>query len=639
MAVTTVSIARVSQNLRAFNLLEALRANQVGLFRVQTQVATGLRFLQPSDDPPRAATALGFDRRLERLSQLQNNLREVNAVLSEGEAAAADAADLMIEARQLALETAGDTSSADERKALAVVVDSVLERMIAVGNRQYLDSYIFSGQRTPTPPFVFDGGGVRYQGDAGRRETIVDTDLSQEEYTVSGAELFGAVSAGVMGNVDLNPILTPDTRVSDLRGVSGKGVRLGRIEVDDGSTRVQIDLSDAATVGDLVDRLNDSLPAGLAASLGTYGVNIVFSGPGSDAITISDVGGGQTARDLGIDGTFARFTSRAEPDLDPKVTLTTPLIALRGGAGLNTGERFTIRNGSEAATIDLSEATSVEDLLNSINQAGVSAWARIAADGQTIEVRNRISGTSLAIEEDDGTLATQLGIRSMRGDTKLSDLNDGQGVHTVDGNDVRITTSDGATIDVDIDGAITLQDVLDRLNAAGGGSITAALAARGNGIVITDNTTGGLTLSLSRLNQSPAIDGLGLNVPATGNQILGRDVNEVRVDGVFTALVELRDALRADDRAAIQLAAQRVERTMAGMQEVQGRLASQARGLSDRADRVAGETTSVQVMQSGVRDMDIAEAAVRLQQLQTALQANLAMGSRIMNLSLIDFLR
>ena len=61
--------------------------------------------------------------------------------------------------------------------------------------------------------------------------------------------------------------------------------------------------------------------------------------------------------------------------------------------------------------------------------------------------------------------------------------------------------------------------------------------------------------------------------------------------------------------------------------------------MIDRADRADYEATATEVMRSDVRDADLAEAIVRFQQMQTALQANLSTASQVMNLSLLDFLR
>jgi flagellin-like hook-associated protein FlgL len=269
----------------------------------------------------------------------------------------------------------------------------------------------------------------------------------------------------------------------------------------------------------------------------------------------------------------------------------------------------------------------------------VGVWARITDDGRSLEILSRVSGVDLYIEENGGLAATALGLRSMHAGTTLAGLNGGRGVSTVPGSDLRITTASGTTIDIDLDGAETLQDVLDRLNTGGAGAITATLASQGNGLVITDQTAGAGTLTIQPLNDSPALSGLGLDVSATGNQLVGRDVNPIRVDSPFTALLELRTGLQGDDRLTMITAGERIERVMERMQQVQGQLASQARVMADRSERVETETTATRVLLSDVRDVDIADAAVRFQQLQMALQANLSTALQVMNLSLLDYLR
>jgi len=176
-------------------------------------------------------------------------------------------------------------------------------------------------------------------------------------------------------------------------------------------------------------------------------------------------------------------------------------------------------------------------------------------------------------------------------------------------------------------------------HTAGGGRVTASLGAAGAGLTISDNTAGAGSLSIQRLNVSPAIDWLGLAKPAVGNQIVGNEINPVRVDGVFTGMVELRRALDGDDTKNITDAAERIKRTLESMQRVQGEMGAKAQTMLRRTDRMTDEQTSTTTMLSDVRDVDLSEAIVRFQQLQTALEANLSTSSRIMNLSLFDYLR
>ncbi|HPC21232.1 MAG TPA: hypothetical protein PK920_02005, partial [Phycisphaerae bacterium] len=373
------------------------------------------------------------------------------------------------------------------------------------------------------------------------------------------------------------------------------------------------------------------------ATLSGNGIQIGSLG-GPMSLTIQDALGGATARDLGILAT-GLGAPVGGADLDPQLTPRTLLADLGGGTGLDLTNGLTIRNGSRSATLDFSGAETLEDILNEINAAGVGVWARIAADGRSIEVLNRISGTDLTIEENGGQLATALGVRSMNASTPLASLNDGLGVETHEGADLRFITADGTSIEVDLDGASTLQDVIDLINAAGGGALTAGLAANGNGLCITDNTSGAETFRVERANLSPALDGLGLDVQAVGGTLTGRDVNPVRTNSPFTALVELRAALQSNDRRGITLAGQRLEATMKKLQEVQGRMASHAKAMEARSRLAENEATGATVLLSDLRDVDLTEVIVRFQQMQTALQANLSTSSAIMNLSLIDYLR
>ena len=542
------------------------------------------------------------------------------------------------DAHTLAIGAAGDPTTPEERRALVTAVDALLEQLVAVGNRQYDNTYIFSGHQGGRQPFELLADGVLYRGDDGRLMTILDSDLSQDSFTLSGKEVFRAVSSSVAGFRDLDPRMTAETRIKDLNGAAGNGVKLGTIVVTSGNQQIPIDLSGADTIGDVITILNDKLPAGVSAVLAPEAIHLV----GGPEIAIDETPGGQTATDLGIrtDGAVSQVIGL---DLDPRVTERTNLRDLIGGAGVDLTGGLTIRNGSRAVTFNFSTAGTVEDVLNAINKSDTGVWARVAADGKRLEVFSRVSGAPLSIEENGGSAATQLGIRSMYGGRRLAALNDGTGIATVGGNDLRISTASGLNIDVDLDALdlskATLADVLALINTAGGGAVTASLATQGNGIVITDNTTGGGALRITRLNLSPAIDGLGLNVEAQGNRLVGRDVNPIITDSAFTGLRELRQALDADDSNGISRAAVRLKRVLDDMQEVQGRLASKARGVLERELRVDGELASTQVLLSDVRDVDFTEAIVSFQKFQLALQANLATGSRAFDLSLIDFLR
>ncbi|MBI5865549.1 MAG: hypothetical protein HZB38_13785, partial [Planctomycetes bacterium] len=378
-----------------------------------------------------------------------------------------EAVDLIRDAHTLALQAINDVSADDERRSLASVASSSLDRLITVANRKYLDTYLFSGRYGDGQPFEMQNDGVLYHGDDGKLQTAVENDYSWETFTVPGSSFFSAVSSGVQGWADLNPSLTADTLISDLAGATGTGVSLGRITVAQGAAATEIDLSGAVTVGDIIDRLNAEMPPPLQAMLTSTGINIAPSGGPGD-VMITDANGGRTAVDLGIFSS-TRAALVAGADLNPRLTGATTLAQLNGGAGLNLAGGITIRNGDRSAIVLLNGADTVEDALNRINLANVGVWARISEDGSKIDVLNRLSGSDLRIEEFGGSTASSLGIRSMHAGTLLSSLNDGLGIDSVDGTDFRISTAGGATFDIDVNAVDlqngTLQDVINLINS------------------------------------------------------------------------------------------------------------------------------------------------------------------------------
>ncbi len=76
---------------------------------------------------------------------------------------------------------------------------------------------------------------------------------------VPGQELFGAVSTEVQG-IDLNPVLTSDTRLADLR--DGQGITTGTLLVSDGVHTSTVSIAGAETIGDVARLIEANPPAG-----------------------------------------------------------------------------------------------------------------------------------------------------------------------------------------------------------------------------------------------------------------------------------------------------------------------------------------------------------------------------------------
>jgi flagellar hook-associated protein 2 len=300
---------------------------------------------------------------------------------------------------------------------------------------------------------------------------------------------------------------------------------------------------------------------------------------------------------------------------------------------------MTITNGAKSATVDLSSAVTVEDMLNAINNAEVGVRASINSAGTGIDILNVTSGTELRISDATGTTASDLGVRSMVPQTELAMLNNGRGVNTVDGDDLQITRSDGSSFNVDLGDARTIQDVIDAINTADGGAgVTASFATVGNGIVLTDTAGGAGTVTVTAMNFSRAIDDLGLNQPATGNVITGKDVNPVTPDGIFTNLQNLQNALQSNDQQAITRAAESLQTDYARLVRVRGQNGAQVQEIESRTERLEDQNLATKAVLAELEEVNITDAITRFQMLQTALQATLKSSGAMMQMSLLDFI-
>ena len=220
---------------------------------------------------------------------------------------------------------------------------------------------------------------------------------------------------------------------------------------------------------------------------------------------------------------------------------TSALDDLNGGSGVERGLfRLTDRSGA-STEIDIRFANDVRDVLQAINgnkdirvQATVEGDRIVLKDltGQTAsnlkveEVGTSSVASSLGLLGIDAASSTATGtdIQNITTSTKLNKLLDGRGLQFQDGNDFRVTLKDGSTVDVNLTinpETASVGDLLSALNTAGTGKFTAAIAADGDRIELTDTTGGVGNLTVADLGNGKAASLLGLTGSTSGSSISG----------------------------------------------------------------------------------------------------------------------
>jgi flagellin-like hook-associated protein FlgL len=490
--------------------------------------------------------------------------------------------------------------------------------------------------------------------------------------TVSGEEAVGSLSERVEGDVDLDPALTDRTFVRDLRGVA-EGKELGTLEIQIPTgtpTVVQVDLSEADTVGDVRDAIESAVRAADAGAFGAapWGAGVTLAGDrlqfnvaAGVTLDFSDGPIGQTAQALGLDGpTFDNVTA-SNPDpgagLDPRVTDRTLLGDMTPATALVFGD-ITIENGGRSGTVTTAAGMSVGELAEAVRRLDLGVRLEVSGDGDSLSIVNEVSGMRMSVSDAGTATATTLGIRTLTGRTDLSVFNDGRGVEIADGEidpitglpdagrnvDFEVTLSDGATsFQVDLVPAdlADLDALLAKINAESGGEggFTAALAADRNSIVFADTLGGAQAIEVSSLNGYAAED-LGLldGTVGAGGELISEERSDVRVDSLFSSLIELRDALEGDDERGISFAADRLDADLERLTEARAIVGSRASRVDEQETRLQEIRLADERVRTELRDVDFAEAATRLNLLTTQLQAGYQVTSQSQRLSLINFL-
>jgi flagellar hook-associated protein 3 FlgL len=360
------------------------------------------------------------------------------------------------------------------------------------------------------------------------------------------------------------------------------------------------------------------------------------------------VGGGTTAAELGILAESELDPpTLASSDFNPRLTLTTPLDDL---PAFDRASGLQVVNGGQTHTISLASAVTVEDLLNTFNGAGAGLLAEINSTGTGINVRSRISGADFSIGENGGSTASDLGLRTFTRQTRLDHLNHGLGVHTREGDDFQIRLKDGTLLSFDVSGAETIGDVMDLVNTAGGGQVTARLSPVGNGLeLMTTDTSTTASFAVLKVQGSQAAEDLGLipkgaqsSDPATASggaeAISGRDVAPLEVAGVFTSLARLSDALRSNDLLGIERALGVLDASVLELNFARAELGARQQGLDLLSVRLEDEKISLESTLSLEIDADFVDVVSQLTARQAAFEASLELIGRTFQLTLLDYL-
>jgi flagellar hook-associated protein 2 len=292
--------------------------------------------------------------------------------------------------------------------------------------------------------------------------------------TISGASLLGGINSVLLRNLN-----------------GGQGItQTGQIQLQDRTgLTATIDLTGAQSLDQVITAINSAKTTGgqklnLSASIDPSGDGIEVSdtsGSTANNLVVQDVGGGTLATQLGISVNAAQSSVDSGRLNLQYINQATSLSSYApGGAAVPNGQ-FTITNSAgKAATIAVTSSdTTLGDVLQQINSAGIQVTAQLNSTGDGIVLVDNAGGTAALTVKDDngGTTAADLRIA-------------GTGTANQNGN----SQIDGRTATViNISSTDTLNSLVTKIGSSG--IVSASIVNDGsafapNHLALTSNTKG-----------------------------------------------------------------------------------------------------------------------------------------------------
>ncbi|MCC9607662.1 flagellar filament capping protein FliD [Blastopirellula sp. JC732] len=403
----------------------------------------------------------------------------------------------------------------------------------------------------------YDNVTLRYVNDpavTAGNEVVEYDDSDPDNITLTvriqqGATTADNVIAAINGNA------TTSARFTAATATGGSGDRivdvLSTAVTSGGAAREE---RSPQSLGDLLTIFNEVDPTRLQAQISADGDRIELIDLSTDnggSFSVSSFGDGHAAEDLGIAFSTASDTissGRYIGGLNSKL-----ISSLNGGKGFDLGSiKITDRSGA-TATIDLSGAETVQDVLTAFNDSGLGIEAEYNTAGNGITIRDTTGQffSNFKIENADATnSATQLNIAVSTSQTKvesgslhfqyiseqteLDSLNGGKGITR--GKFIIKDSAGGARVfDLSGDTIKTVGDLLNAINSQTGVKVTAEINATGDGIKIIDQANGSGELRIQDSGTTGTATSLGL----LGTGSIAQGDSKQSIVGTFNKTIQI----------------------------------------------------------------------------------------------------
>lgn len=204
---------RVADKMTFNQSVHNMNKNRNDLLVYQNQAATQKRINKPSDDALGAARVLESKTEIAGFDQFKRNILSAKEFIEFSEQSLGQVSDLLIRAKELAIDQADDAGSGPEtRRIAAAEIKQIYQQMVNIGNQRLGDRYVFGGHKSLTAPFDMSG---EYFGDDSSVEVQIDKS-SFVSMNIPGSVVFLGRKVGQ--DVPPEKVLQDDKTTVEVRG-------------------------------------------------------------------------------------------------------------------------------------------------------------------------------------------------------------------------------------------------------------------------------------------------------------------------------------------------------------------------------------------------------------------------------------
>lgn len=642
---------RVTESMISNQVVFNIQRQIERLLKVQTSISSGRRIEKPSDDPVGVLRDLDYRGELAKNEQFLKNIIRARSKAGNYDSILNEIGNLLSSVNELAVGMANGNFDSNARKVSGLEVKSVFDQIMQLANNKLEGQNVFSGFKTNTDSLSASSNGVIYNGDDGVIQSAIEQS-SRVKINLNGNDVF-LKSFDILGSKsDLNIAVVPTTQIADLHSGLGIDQAPGTFTITDSNLNITstIDISGATSVADILATINAQLAAdgitNVTAKIGEENNNILLDVDDTAPKQISDFTSlSKLNSGLGVDLNYGRIRLSNSSGIDMEIDLSTAKTigdvralfdaqTAAYGAPLDnvtmqinpagTGLQITDTNGP-ALDLNISESSSSYNTANNLGILGNVGSLMIGADIQP--------EYNFDIAETTGTTAADIGfggnyISDMVGndlDTKLTatsniaDLNNGLGLSS---GEIKITQ--GETIrflDFGQIGITTIQDVLDLINNSGL-TVTASINADGTGIQIANDDP----------NRSFTIE-------ERGNDRVAKDMDIYGSSDMMGSLLVLMNALESNDQEGTGRLLANMDSSIQHLLTQRSIMSATSLRLQRTQFRLVDLELNFTALLSEVEDADITKMITDLATIENSYQASLLAGARIIQPSLMNFLR